>query len=601
MAKSLKIMCVHGLGDHRQSDWQIAWPKAVRSAIPGALDLELEFVFVTYDDIFEKVKLSPWETAAAAAKLLASGVTSAFSRQKGFLGDISEKVRWTAGYVVAWVEDDSFKAKSRKRILDALAEHQPDVVVAHSLGTLVTYNAFTHTDAKAPAIASILARATYVTFGSQINNPFVIKNTTNGRVQEVAVRFWHHLYNKHDDIFTAPILNWNAPNFRQTDTPFDLEGVGDHDATGYLGHRNTSNNVWSPLAVAMVGGRSFGPPTQVSAATTTAIAKGKAPPKPHKVKRRALLVGINDYPDPSNRLEGCINDVFTMSSVLQECGFQPEEIRTCLDSRATAEGILDRLGWLLDGAGPGDELVFYYSGHGARIPEYGDNFEPDRHMETLVPWDFDWTPGRAISDDQIWQLYSQLSYDTRFVMIFDCCHSGGIHRDGGARARGITPPDDIRHRELKWDSKTQMWVQRDFTRINKDFAPKKEAALADRYFGKNGTTERLGRASMVRGLTSAQYQAVKASAPESALGPYLPLIIEACGEEQLSYEYRHGAISHGAFTFSLANILRRRKSLTFEALVEQTRAQLEDLKYDQKPQILGPMEILGAKVPWVSE
>ena len=37
-----------------------------------------------------------------------------------------------------------------------------------------------------------------------------------------------------------------------------------------------------------------------------------------------------------------------------------------------------------------------------------------------------------------------------------------------------------------------------------------------------------------------------------APGPYLPLIIEACGEDEFSYEYRHGATSHGAFTFSLA-------------------------------------------------
>ena len=90
-----------------------------------------------------------------------------------------------------------------------------------------------------------------------------------------------------------------------------------------------------------------------------------------------------------------------MSAVLQDCGFPPETIRTCLDDRATAEGILSRLKWLLDDPKPGDELVFYYSGHGARIPEYGENFEPDHYVESLVPWDFDWSPEKSISDDQI--------------------------------------------------------------------------------------------------------------------------------------------------------------------------------------------------------
>ena len=61
-----------------------------------------------------------------------------------------------------------------------------------------------------------------------------------------------------------------------------------------------------------------------------------------------LVVGINDYPEASQRLEGCVNDVFTMSAVLQERGFEPEAIRTCLDGRATADGILSRLRWLLD-------------------------------------------------------------------------------------------------------------------------------------------------------------------------------------------------------------------------------------------------------------
>ena len=84
--------------------------------------------------------------------------------------------------------------------------------------------------------------------------------------------------------------------------------------------------------------------------------------------QKALLIGINDYPDPAQRLEGCINDVFTMSSVLQDCGVPPGAIRTCLDDRATTEGILGRMKWLLDDPKPGDELVFYYSGHGARIP-----------------------------------------------------------------------------------------------------------------------------------------------------------------------------------------------------------------------------------------
>jgi hypothetical protein len=587
--KVLTFLGVHGLGDHRASDWEEKWPAAIRAAFPEMQGLTLEFRFVTYDDIFEKTEISLAESIAALWKLTKSGVSAIGRRERGVVSEISDKIKWSAGYVVAWVEDEGFKRQSRKRILDAVREHRPDVILGHSLGSLVTYNAFTHPDADEEKVARILARAKYVTFGSQIANPFVIRNLTNGRVVPLDVAFWHHLYNVHDDVFTAPIRLWDAANFSQTDTPFDDDGVADHAAESYFGHRATIENVWRPIGAAAIDAKSF---------RFTRTVKARAAAAPRRKNRKALLVGINDYADPAQRLEGCINDVFTMSAVLQDCGFPPDTIRTCLDGRATAEGILSRLKWLLDDPRAGDELVFYYSGHGARIPEYGENYEPDHHVEVLVPWNFDWSPEKAVSDDQIFELYSQLPYDCRLMMVFDCCHSGGIHRDGGMRPRGITPPDDIRHRELKWDGKTQMWVARDFARINETFTPQKDVAVS--YFGRGGTTERIGRASMLRGLSARQYTRLKREDALVTPGPYLPIIVEACGEEELSYEYRHGATSHGAFTFSLAGILRREKAITFEALVEATAKQLADLQYPQVPRILGPTAILQQKVPWMA-
>jgi hypothetical protein len=598
--KTLKVLSVHGLGDQRQSTWKADWPKAIQAAFPAVPGLELEFEFIEYDDIFEGVNLSAWEVAGAAAKLAASGVGSIFRREKGVLGDAPHTLRWTAGYVVAWVSDEGFKKKSRARVFERIKAFQPDLILAHSLGSLVTYNAFTHKDATAPDLAPLLAKATYVTLGSQINNPFVVGNLTNGRVQALPVAFWHHLYNRDDDVFTAPIRNWAAKNFRQTDTPFDLPGVGDHAAEGYFQHVNTIENVWRPIGALAVGAREFVGLSQQVSAPTPAKSGGKVKTLAaggRSSRRKALLVGINDYPNAADRLEGCVNDVFTMSSVLQECGFPAESIRVCLDARATADGILQRLEWLMDDAREEDELVFYYSGHGAQVPEYGENFEPDRNVEVLVPWDFDWTPERAISDDQIHGLYAQLPYETRLAMIFDCCHAGGIHRNGGARARGLTPPDDIRHRELRWDLKARMWVSRDFRRQGKGFTD--DEALEIRYFGKDGATARLGRAAMRRTLSTKAYEARKAGdQPEIPAGPYLPLIIEACGEGELSYEYRHGAVSHGAFTYSLAAILRERKKITFQALVAETGARLNDLGYAQKPQILGPSSLVGALTPW---
>jgi hypothetical protein len=592
MAKEIRVLGIHGLGDHRLSGWKKDWEAAVRACFDADALVDLEFAFIEYDDIFAKTDISFAETMRALWKLGASGLGSLTRRQRG-LTDISDRVRWTAGYVVAWVEDEDFQTKTRSLVLDEVRRFKPDVILAHSLGSLITYNAFTHAEAGTGAVAKVLKGAHYVTLGSQIGNPFVVGNLTHGRIRMPGVRHWHHLYNEHDDVFTAEIRLQGVAEFSQLLTPFDDPGIGDHAATGYLAHSVTAGSLWRPLTLVATGAKVLGKtpdPWARAVPRRTADRGRKAEPG-----RKALLVGINEYPREADRLAGCVNDVFTMSAVLQECGFAPEQIRTCLDDRATASGILSRLEWLLDGAQPGDQLVFYYSGHGARVPEYGEFDEPDRLTETLVPWDFDWTPETSISDEQIFSLYSQLPYEAQFMLFFDCCHAGSMHRQSGAKARGISPPDDIRHRQLKWDLASQMWVDRDFQPLNPAFSPDKGAS--ERFFGGNRATVRLGRATMLRRDSEERYEAAR-KASKAPVGPYLPLIIEACGENELSYEYRHGATSYGAFTFCLASILREEKNITYGKLVTLVGERLRRLQYDQTPQILGPSTHLDAKVPW---
>jgi hypothetical protein len=184
-------------------------------------------------------------------------------------------------------------------------------------------------------------------------------------------------------------------------------------------------------------------------------------------------------------------------------------------------------------------------------------------------------------------------------MIFDCCHSGGVHRDGARKIRGLNPPDDIRHRELRWDGDEQMWLERDFKKLNSRFSSRKD--VNQTFFGKEGSTVRIGRAATIRGQTEVEYRAEKRAHKGTPFGPYLPLILEACAEDQSALEYRHGVTSYGAFTYALALNLRKYKTLSFERLVGVTTKQLERLGYDQKPQLLGPTRITRARVRWVAE
>ena len=154
----------------------------------------------------------------------------------------------------------------------------------------------------------------------------------------------------------------------------------------------------------------------------------------------------------------------------------------------------------------------------------------------------DWSREHAVTDDQFHELYSQLPYETRFCAILDCCHSGGMAREGGLKVRGLTPPDDIRHRILKWSEKEQMWVPRDLSESSKG----RGELLKDRrkhamIFGEAGDENRLFRASALRPDDEDFDNARKAYGHH---GPFMPVILHACQEQQFSYEYRHGVTSY---------------------------------------------------------
>ena len=561
-----------------------------------------------YDDRFSEQNLSAADVMQASFQLLGSGiwhgVGDLFRRRRGMLGGVSKKVRWTAGMVVQWRENEALRKQLTKDFEDAVRDFDdgPHAILAHSLGSLVTYDALlrdrqrTASAASSKAVKKLrerLAKAHYVVFGSQIGNPFV-RGAYGGRLQPLPnVRRWTHLYNRHDDILTARI-GVRHDTFEEVDTFFDLKGMGDHDAEAYIAHDEARDTVWTDIAQARNA-------TRVFRVSDRAFAQATAR---RNSDRRALLVGINDYPDESMRLAGCVNDVYLMSSVLQESGFAPENIRVVLNDRATADGIRDRLGWLLEGVrgedddpeAAGDQRVFYFSGHGAQIAGYGIGEAIDRKDECLVPYDFDWSLERAVIDDELYELYSQLPYSSKLMLIFDCCHSGGLTRDGSAKIRGVNPPDDIRHRTLEWNEKEQMWDERKLVESRND-------GLQDALQSVVGTEANvLRKIGHARSLRASEEKAQKKAAKNwGHLGPFMPVIYQACSETEFAYEYRHGVESYGAFTYSLALELRKARAAgtnpTFRGLVDIVRAKLGDLGYRQTPQTAGPDAVLDAPIP----
>lgn len=143
----------------------------------------------------------------------------------------------------------------------------------------------------------------------------------------------------------------------------------------------------------------------------------------------ALLVGIDEYPDPRHRLAGCINDVTRMERYLrartahERFDLQFEVLTNSQAGRDALIAAFRRLG----PARAGDTVLFYFSGHGSQAmtaPELRP-YEPDGLDETLVCWDSRSPGGWDLADKELAQMIAAAgAQGAHLLVILDCCHSG---------------------------------------------------------------------------------------------------------------------------------------------------------------------------------
>jgi hypothetical protein len=179
-------------------------------------------------------------------------------------------------------------------------------------------------------------------------------------------------------------------------------------------------------------------------------------------KTRALVVGINQYPDirvngvPGARdLRGAVNDARNMQEALvKHLGVKPDEVKVLTDAEASRDGIISQFrSWLIEGTENGDRAIFYFAGHGAQIDDEDGDEGEDKFDEVLVPSD---TSGELegadaglsgfITDDEIGSLLADLS-GREVITIVDACHSGTITR-GSLEVRRSGAADDIAGQEM---------------------------------------------------------------------------------------------------------------------------------------------------------
>jgi WD40 repeat protein len=146
-----------------------------------------------------------------------------------------------------------------------------------------------------------------------------------------------------------------------------------------------------------------------------------APPPPPRLF--FLAIGIDKY-QKVPKLDCAVNDARALQEKIEaQARVQPAlfgavETRLLPDEKATREGILKSLDWLVTSAKPEDEVLIFYAGHGDR-GERGEfqlltaAYDPKRPEET------------AVSGKELKEKLTGLRA-RRVLVLLDACHSGTI-------------------------------------------------------------------------------------------------------------------------------------------------------------------------------
>ena len=104
-------------------------------------------------------------------------------------------------------------------------------------------------------------------------------------------------------------------------------------------------------------------------------------PNPTPAHKYAYVIGISDYDGTANDLSFCDDDARDVIAFLNTQGFT---VRSDIDYSASATNIQAGLIWLRDAAIAGDEIAFFYSGHGTKIRPTGGSSIISRDLYYLT-------------------------------------------------------------------------------------------------------------------------------------------------------------------------------------------------------------------------
>lgn len=288
---------------------------------------------------------------------------------------------------------------------------------------------------------------------------------------------------------------------------------------------------------------------------------------------KALLVGINKYPNPKAELKGCVNDVKRMNSLLTETyGVPDANVRELTDSAAIKQAIVDGLAWLGQREAGEEKPVrlFHFSGHGVQVPDAVGGDEEDGTDEALAPYDYTWDNYNSfLLDDELHELYANIGADTHLVVVMDCCHSGTNQRDleNGIISRSLGPDNDERTK-----------IAQDVAARKRDNQKKIKEIAATRI---RELWQRDGSLANDQSRFDAMMKQFEQQAREELFGQRdvagTMVLITACQDRQTAADAHLGGSYNGALTYYLTKTLGDAgEQLAYSALIDQLSSGLSD-------------------------
>ncbi|WP_265942873.1 caspase family protein [Dechloromonas sp. A34] len=276
------------------------------------------------------------------------------------------------------------------------------------------------------------------------------------------------------------------------------------------------------------------------------------------MSKKALCIGINNYPGTHMDLQGCVNDAQDWATALAARGYATTSL---LDSQATKAAMVAAMSDVIGAAVKGDTVVITFSGHGTYQPDT-DGDEADGLDEALCPYDIQ-LQHAALTDDEIHDIFLSRKAGVRLLLISDSCHSGTVTRAAPAEPEADGP----RPRFMPMGN----WLP-------DDQLPKNRSG---------------GVAAHV-------------AAPSSA-SPFLraysrqlgDLLISGCkeGPNNFSYDARINGRFNGAFTYYALKTLKDMKpGATYSAWHKAIVKYLPSASYPQSPQLVGSRTARGLKI-----